>query len=92
MSAVAWREREQSNPRVLVVDGARTSFELDGRAMFFADVVAVVADDVVRVVKNRDGITRAMTTDEWLRFSKRLLAEPAVEVIQVDVGEVERSC
>lgn len=89
--SVAWREREQSNPRVLVVDGARTSFELDGRAMFYADVVAVVADDVVRVVKDRNGITQSMTTQEWVRFSKRLLAEPKVEVIQVDVGEVARS-
>lgn len=92
MSAVAWREREQSNPRVLVVDGARTSFELDGRAMFYADIVAVVSDDVVRVVKDRRGHTQTMTTDEWLSFSKSLLAEPKVEVIQVDVGEVARSC
>jgi hypothetical protein len=85
------RWRDGASPRILLVDGARTSHEVDTQAMRDADVVACVADDVVRIVKDRDGISRTVTPEEWLELvGSRLKHRKDGQVIQVDACDVGR--
>jgi hypothetical protein len=85
------RWREGAAPRILVVDGARTSQEVETTAMRDAEVVACVADDVVRIVKDRDGVARTLTPEEWLELvGARLKHRKNGQVIQVDAIDVRR--
>lgn len=85
--------REGATPRILMVDGASTSHEIDGQAMRDADVVACVPDDdTVHVVKDTNGVQRALTTDEWMMLvGSRLKHRKNGQVIQVDASDVSRS-
>lgn len=88
---VQWRDREQSFPRILVVDGALTGHEIDSETMRSADVVACVADDIVRVVKDRDGVSRNLTPDQWMKLvESRMKGRRHAQVIQVDLEQVRR--
>lgn len=92
MSAVAWAN-ERPAPRILVVDGAGVSQDIDSQAMAEADTVACVTGDVVHIVKNRNYLASgAVTVEEWLKFVGRELRRPGAQVIQVDAAEVGRTC
>jgi hypothetical protein len=87
---IEWREG--ANPKILLIDGASTSHEIDGQTMRDADVVACVPDDeTVHIVKDTDGVARAVTGDQWLALvTKRLKHRRNGQVIQVDADDVRR--
>lgn len=85
--------REGANPRILVVDGASTSHEIDTQTMREAEVVACVPNDrTVHIVKDRDGLARAISHEDWLLLvGSRLKNRRDGQVIQVDASDVRRS-